>query len=382
MSAAAAPTPKPRHPPMSATATLTNCYVPLPASSPSSASSRCFDPFARPADDDDGDDNTMGVHPSSSSSSAAAAAGGTAAERRRGRGPRTLRRIRLERSVLHQSTGSSLVEWGHTKLMVSVRGPRPANCSSMSAAGGGGGGLVCEVRYMPHIGVRAETLARHSLSHDFSSSGVGGGAIAAPRVPRDSLGTSQDSSALSSGASPCSPAAFADETHLSRRLLEALSPAVVAPSDGGKTVVEVFVYVLQGDGCVFDAAVVGASLALADAGVPMRDAVTAGTAAVMRLDDDDGAAATTTATAGDAVVPRYAVIADPTEDEVLRACGVVTIALMPNWREVTAWDQFGRMPSGATAEATELARCGCATMHKFLRNCLLTTTRNDGGGER
>ena len=378
MSAATAPTPKPCHPPMSATATLTNCYVPLPASSPSIASSRSFDPFARPADDDDGDDNTMGVHPSSSSSSAA---GGTAAERRRGRGPRTLRRIRLERSVLHQSTGSSLVEWGHTKLMVSVRGPRPANCSSM----GGGGGLVCEVRYMPHVGVRAETLARHSLSHDFSSSGVGGGATAAPRVPRDSLGTSQDSSALSSGASPCSPAAFADETHLSRRLMEALSPAVVAPSDGGKTVVEVFVYVLQGDGCVFDAAVVGASLALADAGVPMRDAVTAGTAAVMRLDDNGGAATMTTATAarGAAVVPRYAVIADPTEDEVLRACGVVTIALMPNWREVTAWDQFGRMPPGAAAEATELARCGCATMHKFLRNCLLTTTtRNDGGGER
>jgi ribonuclease PH len=167
--------------------------------------------------------------------------------------------------------------------------------------------------------------------------------------------------------------------------MEALSPAVVAPSDGGKTVVEVFVYVLQGDGCVFDAAVVGASLALADAGVPMRDAVTAGTAAVMRLDDNGGAATMTTATAarGAAVVPRYAVIADPTEDEVLRACGVVTIALMPNWREVTSWDQFGRMPPGAAAEATELARCGCATMHKFLRNCLLTTTtRNDGGGER
>jgi ribonuclease PH len=260
----------------------------------------------------------------------------------------------------------------------------------MSASGSGGGGLVCEVRYMPHVGVRAETLARHSLSHDFSSSSGtassgGGGATAAPRVPRDSLGTSQDSSALSSGASPCSPAAFSDETHLSRRLGEALAPAVVAPPDGGKTCVEVFVCVLQGDGCVFDAAVVGASLALADAGVPMRDVVTAGTAAVMRLDDeDDGAAATTTATvaARKAIVPRYAVIADPTEDEVLRACGVVTIALMPNWREVTAWDQFGRMPPGAAAEATELARCGCATMHKFLRNCLLTTTRNDGGGER
>ena len=286
-------------------------------------------------------------------------------------------------------------------MMVSVRGPRPVNCSSMNAANGGGG-LACEVRYMPQVGIRMETLARHSLSHDFSSSSgtttsssssSSGGAAA--RVPRDSIGAAQDSSALSSGGSPCSPAAFADETHLSHRLREALLPAVVAPSDGGKTCVEVFVYVLQGDGCVFDAAVVGASLALADAGVPMRDVVTAGTAAVMMLEDDVDAAATTTTTTTTTTgqdedvggrrekkvidrVPRYAVVADPTEDEVLRACGVVTIALMPNWREVTVWDQFGKMSLEAGAEAMELARGGCATMHKFLRNCLT----NNGKGER
>ena len=116
---------------MSATATLTNCYVPLPV--PSSSSPTSFDPFDRPSDDYDGG-NTL---------SHSNADDGDDNSKQQKRGPRTLRQIHLDRSILSQSTGSSLVEWGYTKLMVSVRGPRPVNCSSMNAANNGGG-LVCE----------------------------------------------------------------------------------------------------------------------------------------------------------------------------------------------------------------------------------------------
>ena len=214
-----------------------------------------------------------------------------------------------------------------------------------------------------------ETLAQHSLSQDFSSKTSGGA-----RIPRDALGTAQDTSLLSSGGSLCAPAAFLDETYLSHRLHEALSPAVVLQGmggGGGKMCVEVFVEVLQSDGGVFNAAVLGASLALVDAGIPMRDVVCAGSAAVMKVETPattrDGEV---TATAKQKVVS-YHVIADPTEEEILQAYGVVTIALMPNWREVTVWDQFGKMSMDSSSEATELARDGCMTMHKFLRNCLL-----------
>lgn len=131
MSAAAVPIPirDPRHPTMAATATLTNCYVPLPAISNSSESTTSFDPCSRSSDH-------LGRHATPSTDA-------TSITNHPRRGPRTLRQIHLERSVLSQSTGSSLVEWGHTKLMVSVRGPRPVNCSSMNAANNGGG-LVCE----------------------------------------------------------------------------------------------------------------------------------------------------------------------------------------------------------------------------------------------
>eukprot|EP00581_Thalassiosira_minuscula_P027868 CAMPEP_0183751440 /NCGR_PEP_ID=MMETSP0739-20130205/1741_1 /TAXON_ID=385413 /ORGANISM="Thalassiosira miniscula, Strain CCMP1093" /LENGTH=315 /DNA_ID=CAMNT_0025987667 /DNA_START=13 /DNA_END=957 /DNA_ORIENTATION=+ len=310
-----------RHPPMSATATLTNCYVPLPVPF-EDASSTSFDPFSRPADDHDGDNNLSNRNNSKGD-------GGSSKKNSSVRGPRTLRQIHLDRAVLSQSTGSSLVEWGHTKLMVSVRGPRPVNCSSMNAANNGGG-LVCEVRYMPHIGVRMETLAQHSLSHDFSSKTSGGA-----RIPRDALGTAQDISLLSSGGSLCAPAAFLDETYLSHRLTEALTPAVILEGLGNKMCIELFVEVLQSDGGVFSAAVAGASLALADAGVAMRDVVCAGSAAVMKVEDDGKQKEEAGGNKKSKVT--YRAIADPTEDEILQASGVVTIAMMPNWREVTVW---------------------------------------------
>ncbi|KAL7525765.1 hypothetical protein ACHAXR_001149 [Thalassiosira sp. AJA248-18] len=216
---------------------------------------------------------------------------------------------------------------------------------------------------MPHIGIRMETLAQHSLSQDFSSKSSGGA-----RIPRDALGTATDMSLLSSGGSLCAPAAFLDETYLSHRLQEALSPAVILDGLGNKMCIEVFVEVLQSDGGVFNAAVAGASLALADAGVGLRDVVCAGSAAVVKIED------TATKKEDDDKKKNnkvsYHAIADPTEDEILRASGVVTIAMMPNWREVTVWDQFGKMSLEASSQAMELSRDGCATMQKFLKNCL------------
>ena len=119
-------------PPMAATATLTNCYVPL--SSTDTSTSSIFDPSNRPTDDNI-DGNTLSQPKEDSST--------INQKQQSSRGPRTLRHIHLSKSILSQSTGSSLVEWGHTKLLVSVRGPRPINCSSMNAANNGGG-LICE----------------------------------------------------------------------------------------------------------------------------------------------------------------------------------------------------------------------------------------------
>merc|ERR1711957_1088818 len=154
------------------------------------------------------------------------------------------------------------------------------------------------------------------------------------------------------------PRPFFDETYLSRRLMEALTPAVKLEGLGNKMCIEIFITVLQSDGCVLNAAVAGASLALSDAGVGMRDLVCASSAAIMKVEDAEQKVS-------------YRAIADPTEEEVLQALGLVTIAMMPNWREVTVLDQFGKMPLDGSSEAMDLARDGCVTLHRLLKNCLV-----------
>ena len=269
--------------------------------------------------------------------------------------------------------------------MVSVRGPRPISCSSMnnSSTSNNNSFLQCQVRYMPHVGIRMSTLANHSLAHDFSStstSNIGGGGA---RIPRDAISSAQDTNNLLSGGSVCAPMAFLDETYLSRRLYEALLPSIIAydddnESEGGggsnnKMCVEVFVQVLQSDGGVLGACVMGATLALVDAGVKMRDLVCASSAAVMKKTTVDDTDNTNNNDGGKTTKKKvtYHAIADPTEDEILQACGVVTIAMMPNWKECTVWDQFGKMPIEASSEAMELARDGCLTCFKFLKTCLV-----------
>jgi ribonuclease PH len=123
-----------------------------------------------------------------------------------------------------------------------------------------------------------------------------------------------------------------------------------------KMCIEVYVQVLQSDGGLLGAAITGASLALADAGIAMRDLVCGSSSAVMKIESEGS--------------ERYVAVADPSEDEILSACGVVTIAMMPNWKEVTVWDQFGKMSFESSTEAVELARDGCLTLARFVKNCL------------
>jgi len=155
---------------------------------------------------------------------------------------------------------------------------------------------------------------------------------------------------------------------LSSRLHDAIVPSI--PLDLlRKNVVDVFVMVLQNDGGVLGAAVMAASLALADSGVELYDLVSACSVAVVPRHlttvgdgDGDGDAASSSS---------YCLLADPSEEELLAADGVVTLAMMPNWKEVTFWDQTGRLPVTTASDAADLCRNGCAMMQKFMRQSLV-----------
>jgi len=159
---------------------------------------------------------------------------------------------------------------------------------------------------------------------------------------------------------------------LSSRLHDAIVPSI--PLDLlRKNVVDVFVMVLQNDGGVLGAAVMAASLALADSGVELYDLVSACSVAVVpRHLTTVGAGDGDARGNGDAASSSsYCLLADPSEEELLAADGVVTLAMMPNWKEVTFWDQTGRLPVTTASDAADLCRNGCAMMQKFMRQSLV-----------
>ena len=297
---------------------LSNCYTPLPEKVPSlkiNTSSRSSGAIAI-------QNNDTTSHNTRTSSS--------------------LRRVYISRHILSSSTGSSLIEIGHTKVLCAVHGPRSVASSSLGGQSGiasegssqDSGSLNCEIRHAP-FGVMPE--------------------IQRMTCPMNLDGYSSASNLMQI------------ETELSSRLHDTLKPSIPLHLLK-KNVVDVFVMVLQDDGGVFAASVAAASLALADAGVECYDLVSCFTVAVVpksicfQSDDNDE----THDEVGD-----YHLLADPSEKEILLSKGIITLAMMKSWKDVVFWNQTGSLPPEVAMNALEMAKEGCTVMYKLMRQALL-----------
>jgi len=140
-----------------------------------------------------------------------------------GRRPDELRPIKLEIGVLGNADGSAYIEQGKNKILVGVYGPReihPKHAELPNRAV-----LRCRYRMAPF-----STEERKN------------------------------------------PAPSRREIEISKVIREALEPAVMSEYYP-RTVIDIFIEALQCDGGTRCAGIVAASLALADAGIPMRDLV-------------------------------------------------------------------------------------------------------------
>lgn len=117
-------------------------------------------------------------------------------------------------------------------------------------------------------------------------------------------------------------------------------------------VLQVEITVLQNDGSLLSACIAASTLALMDARVELYDIVTC--CQVVVINNGDGQSPI--------------LLADPTLAEEEAANATVTLALMPNWKEVTLWQQSGRPVPPA---AMDLCRDGCRTLLRFLRQHLM-----------
>lgn len=137
-----------------------------------------------------------------------------------GRLPDELRPIRMKVGVLTNADGSALVEFGKTRVIAAVYGPREP---------------IQKFMVLPD---RAVLRVRYHMA-PFSTS------------------------------DRKSPAPSRREIELSKVIREALEP-VVLTEYYPRTTIDVFIEVLQADGGTRTAGVTAASLALADAGIPMK----------------------------------------------------------------------------------------------------------------
>jgi len=140
-----------------------------------------------------------------------------------GRRPDELRPIDMEVGVLKNADGSALVKYGNTWVLAAVYGPREAVPKHMTLPDR----AVLRCRY------RMLSFSTHERK---------------------------------------SPAPSRREIELSKVIREALEPAVLTELYP-RTTIDIFIEVLNAHGGTRTAGVTAAALALADAGIPMRDLV-------------------------------------------------------------------------------------------------------------
>jgi exosome complex component RRP41 len=217
-----------------------------------------------------------------------------------------LRPIRLEVGTLKNADGSAYIEWGKNKIMAAVYGPK-------------------------------EVHPKHQV------------------LPDRALVRSRYHMAPFSVDERKNPAPSRREIEISKVIREALEPAVIV-EDYPRTAIEVWVEVLQSDGGSRCAGITAASLALADAGINMRDLVVGCSCGIV---EDQ-------------------VVADLDDTEDKEGSGDMPVAIMPNLNQVTLLQVDGIYSREKFQKAFELAILKGREVYAMQREAL--TKKFFGGG--
>jgi exosome complex component RRP41 len=217
-----------------------------------------------------------------------------------GRKADELRPLKLEVGVLPNADGSAYIEHGKNKILVGVFGPKEMHPKHLSQPDR----MVLRCRYH---------MAPFSVQERKS------------------------------------PAPSRREVELSKVIREALEPSVFVdlyPRAG----IDVFMEVLQADGGTRCAAITAASLAIADAGIPLRDLVVG--CAAGKVDDT--------------------VVLDLYDAEDKLGVADVPVAIMPNLNAVTLLQMDGILTPKEFETAVSMAINGCKTIYAMQKEALRT----------
>ena len=217
------------------------------------------------------------------------------------------RKITIKAGVLKNASGSAYIEFGGNKILAGVFGPRDVHPKHMADPDTG----ILRVRY---------------------------------HMEPFSVGERKN------------PAPSRREIEISKVVMEALEPAVML-ENFPRTATDVFLEILQADGGTRCAALSAASVALADAGIPMRDLV-CGCAA--------GKAADT-------------LILDVNNEEDQAGQADMPIGYMPNLGKITLLQLDGVLTPDEFKKCIELGIVGCKQVYEIQKKALHEKYFSNGG---
>ena len=215
-----------------------------------------------------------------------------------GRKTNELRPVKIEVGILPNADGSAYIEHGKNKILAGVYGPREMHPKHLSRPDR----MVLRCRY---------------------------------RMAPFSVGERK------------SPAPSRREHELSKVIRESLEPSLFVEYYP-RTGVDVFIEVLQADGGTRCASITAASLALADAGIPMRDLVVA--CAAGKVEDK--------------------VVLDLFDIEDKVGSADVPVAFMPNLNAVTLLQMDGILTPEEFEKAVAMAIDGCRKIYDLQKEAL------------
>jgi len=226
-----------------------------------------------------------------------------------GRSCDQLRPIFLRAGVVSQARGSSYIEMDQTKVICAVYGPREIQRREDFSLKGQ---LTCDFKFMTFS---CKKRRQHQQDEQ--------------------------------------------EKDMSVRILEAMESAVCLHKYP-KSQINIYVMVLQNDGCALAAAVNCATVALASAGVEMYDLVLASSVAL------DGSL----------------VLADPTvqeEDAVLNSstksdvsAGTINVAFLPSINQISAVSSDGHLSTDTLKQNLQVCVENCQKIYPVVRQSLIT----------
>jgi len=216
-----------------------------------------------------------------------------------GRTADELRGIKITVGRIKNADGSALIEFGNNKIVVAVYGPREVHPKHMALPD------RCVLRCRYHMSPFSTDTRKN-------------------------------------------PAPSRREIEISKVMRESLEPALIL-EDYPRSAIDVFVEVLQADGGSRCAGITGASVALADAGINMRDIVAA--CAAGKVDDK--------------------IVIDINDTEDKEGGADMPVAYMPHLEQVTLLQLDGILTQDQFNECLDKAIGGCKMVYDIQRQALM-----------